>query len=201
MPVNVQLANRALIKLGVQTIANPLENTEPARVMRVVYDDLCRSELRINPWLFAIGRVDLPALLTPPTFGYANQFELPSDFIRVVQIGDFYDFAAVREGTNAPFAPYSIEGSAILTNYGAPLRLRYIRDVTEAPDIWDVSFREAFACRLAMEVCETLKKSTSAYAKAKEDYRDAIREARRLNAIESPPQFLPDNSWVLARYI
>jgi hypothetical protein len=93
---------------------------------------------------------------------------------------------------------YMIEGNLILTNIAAPLKLRYIARV-EDPNQWDVNFREAFASRLAMEICEDLTQSETKFQRAASDYKRAITQAIRTNSIEKPPSTPPDNTWIISR--
>lgn len=201
MASRVGVINRALIKLGVQTIADPDEESEPARVSKQVFDDTVQAELRKNPWAFAIRRARLAASVTAPSFGFKTAFPLPTDFIRIVQVGDYFDFSAVR---NAPLdrsvVPYRIEGRSIVTDLPAPLNIRYVADISADPGQWDATFVDALAARLSVEMCETLTKNTSKLTLMERLYQRAIGEARRLNAIESPPEPLPDNSWVMTRF-
>jgi hypothetical protein len=91
-----------------------------------------------------------------------------------------------------------IEGRKILTNYAAPLRVRYVSRVEDTSQ-WDASFVEAFACRLAVEMAEDLTQSTGKKESAKDDYKTAIAKAIRADGIEQPPQDLPDDAWMLSR--
>lgn len=200
MASRTDIINRALIKLGAPTIADPNEDSEQALKAGIVFDTLLRSELRMHPWSFAITRTTMSALSTAPAYEWLYAYQLPADFLRVVMVNDYWDFAGVREATDAPAVPYTIEGRQLLTNFAAPLKLRYVQDVSADPTSWDAIFIEAFSCRLGEELCETLTKSAAKKATMEQDYRQALRDARRVNAIELPPQPLPDNSWVTGRY-
>ncbi|CAB4126149.1 hypothetical protein UFOVP68_11 [uncultured Caudovirales phage] len=200
MASRTDIINRALIKLGAPTIADPNEDSEQALKAGVVFDTLLRSELRMHPWSFAIKRATLAPLTTAPAYEWTYAYQLPSDFLRIVMVNDYWDFAGVREANDAPAVPYSIEGQQLLTNFAAPLKFRYVYDVSADPNVWDALFVETFACRLGEELCETLTKSAAKKATMETDYRQALRDARRVNAIELPPQPLPDNSWVTGRY-
>jgi hypothetical protein len=197
----VSVINRALIKLGVQTIADPDEESEPARVSKQLFDGSARAELRKNPWCFATRRAQLAAALSAPAFGFTRAFPLPSDFVRLVQAGDYYDFAAVRHAPlDRSVVPYRIEGAQLLTDWPAPLNIRYVADLSADPGQWDAAFIDAFSFRLAAEMCGTLTGSDSKTAMLDKQYSRAIGEARRLNAIETPPEPLPDNSWTTTRF-
>jgi hypothetical protein len=60
-------------------------------------------------------------------------------------------------------------------------------------------FAEVFACRLAVEVCERLTQSNTKRQIAWDEYQQAMRAAVRSDAIENPPEPLPDDSWILSR--
>lgn len=199
MATKTEIFNRALIKLGVNTVAAPDDPSEQARKCSAVYSSLLKAELRKNPWTFAITRAQLPALGDTPAFGWKYAYQLPAGFIRVVQIGEYWDFAQIRVATDQPQVPYTLEGRTILTDYGAPLRLRFVQNVEDDTESWDYLFTEAFSCRLAMEVCESLTKNQNKLTNMIRLYKDAIAEARRLNAIELPPVPLADNSWITGR--
>lgn len=199
MATKTEIFNRALIKLGVNTVTSPDDPSEQARKCSAVYSSLLKAELRKNPWTFAIKREELAALAETPAFGWQYAYQLPSDFIRVVQIGEYWDFNQIRVATDQPTVPYTLEGQKILTNYAAPLRVRYVHNVEDDTETWDDLFTEAFACRLAQEVCDSLTKNQTKMANMVRVYRDAIVEAKRLNAIELPPVPLADNSWITTR--
>jgi hypothetical protein len=80
----------------------------------------------------------------------------------------------------------------------APLKIRYIRQVLEV-GLWDASFVSALALQLGLDCCEKITQSTSKKESIRADLREAIRMAMRVNAIEKPPQPLPDDSWMIAR--
>lgn len=199
MATKTEIFNRALIKLGVNTVASPDDPSEQARKCSAVYSSLLKAELRKNPWTFAIKRDELAALDETPAFGWGYAYQFPSDFIRVVQIGEYWDFNQIRVATDQPTVPYTLEGQKILTDYAPPLRVRYIHNVEDDTETWDGLFTEAFACRLAQEVCISLTKNQSSLASMTKLYRDAVAEAKRLNAIELPPVPLADNSWITTR--
>ena len=65
--------------------------------------------------------------------------------------------------------------------------------------MWDALFVEAFAARLAFECAEDITQSTSKKDIAWQDYKQALREAKLVDAIENPPEPLPDDAWLLSR--
>jgi hypothetical protein len=194
----IQVANRALTKLGSNRITSLSDDVKAARSISSCFEDLRDDELRTNRWQFAMFRTTLAALADAPTFGYQYQYALPPDFLRLDMINDQYPSAVMDNYIGAETQEYQIEGNVILTDIGAPLKLRYIRRI-EDPNQWDVNFREMLASRIAMEICEDLTQSDTKKAGAQRDYDRAKRSAVRIGSIEKPPATPPDNSWVISR--
>ena len=132
MASEVEIANRALQKLGAARITSLTDNSVNARACNACYTVLRDSELRAHPWNFSISRAILAADATVPVFTRANAFQLPSDFLRLLP-RDPED--------NIDFHDWQIEGQKIYTNDAAPLHIRYVAQVTD-PNKMDVLFRE-----------------------------------------------------------
>lgn len=192
MASQVQIVNQALTKLGAARITSMDDGTNSARVMSAIYDIKRDAELAANPWTFAIKRASLPASTSTPAFGWAYAYPLPSDFLSLVQVGE--DFTFYESDTGALF---EVEGGAILTNESSPLDVRYVYRVTN-PGLYPALFVEALACRLAAEACEQITQNQSKREAAWSEYKQALRQARRTNAIEQPPRLLPETGWVRA---
>lgn len=192
MASTVQIANRALTKLGAASITSMLDDTKSARVMNSMFDIVRDAELAAEPWSFASTRVELPASSTAPAFGWARSFPLPSDFLRLIEVGQDYVFYDTEDG---PL--FQVEGGAILTDQASPLQIRYIKRVTNS-GLFPALFIEAMACRLAAEACESLTQNGSKREQAWAERKQAVRDAKRANAIEQPPRRPPASSWVRA---
>lgn len=186
MASSVQICNQALAKLGAQRITDLLDDTRNARVLNAIYDIKRDAELAAHPWTFAITRAQIPASSTAPSFGWLRRFPLPSDCLRLVEVGE--------AGADYDPAGFEVEGGAILTDNGSPLKIRYVQRVTNS-GLYPPLFVESFACRLAGEVAEELTQNLSKRDAAWAERRQAIAEARRTNAIERPPQRSQPTSW------
>lgn len=198
MPSEVEIANRALQKLGEARIASLEDNVKPAREMKAAFAIVRAAELRAHRWNFAIVRVNLPALSSVPAHGFNQEFQLPSDCLRVLEVGNVrLDLGGIdyRTGMESLF---QIEGRKILSDLSAPLPVRYISDITDA-SLFDACFVDSFACRLAIETCEALTQSTSKKQEIKRDYMRSIRAAKLTDAIENPPEGMAATTLELAR--
>jgi hypothetical protein len=194
----IQVANRALTKLGANRITSLSDDVKAARSIASCFEDLRDDELRAHRWQFSMKRTSLAALSSTPAFGYNLQYALPPDFLRLDMINDEYPSVVLDNYIGAETQDYMIEGNLILTDIAAPLKLRYIARI-EDPTNWDVNFREAMASRIAMEICEDLTQSDTKKQAAANDYKRAITQAIRTNSIEKPPSTPPDNTWIISR--
>jgi hypothetical protein len=198
MASQTAICNRALTKLGAARILTITDDVKAARELNSMWDIVRDAELRRNLWNFAMARASLAALADAPAWGFTYQFQLPSDFVRIVQVGEFYYISSLTDYRTMPEAPFQVEGLRLLTDYTAPLKIRYVQRIEDTAQ-WDALFVEAFASRLAYECCEAITQSSTKKEEVWMDYKQAIREAKLVDAIENPPEPLPDDAWVLAR--
>lgn len=194
----VDIANRALTKLGERRILAFTDDTKQARSMNSMFAIVRDAELRAARWRFSIKRASLPALVTPPAFGYVRQFQLPADCLKLLEAGDKYPGVDLSDYVQTDNSDFAVEGNAVLTNLEAPLLIRYVSQVTD-PTLFDACFVEALACRLAFEAAEELTDSTSKKESAGRAYEMAMNAAHKANAIERPPQKMADDTWMIAR--
>ncbi|TQV80773.1 hypothetical protein [Denitrobaculum tricleocarpae] len=181
----VEICNRALDKLGSAAITSLDDNVKSARACARMFDAVRDAELRDHQWNFATARASLPELEEVPVYGFARQYQLPGDCLKVVEV--------------EPTADWKIEGRRLLTNVSAPVRIKYIRRVGDTSS-FDALFVETLAARMAQELCETLTQSNSKKRVAQDDYAQAVRRARRADAIEGTADALEETSWIKARF-
>jgi len=198
MASQVDIANRALTKLGAARIISFADDNKQARAIFSMFEIVRDAELRSHIWSFSVKRASLAALVSTPDWGFQREFPVPSDCLRILMVNDVYNGPSLEDYRNQPVAEYSLEGNKILTNFPAPLKIRYVSRVFDTTQ-WDSMFVEAMACRLAMELAEDLTQSNTKRELAQSEYVAALRNAIRSNALEQPAQDLPDNSWLLGR--
>lgn len=195
---NVAIANLALTKLGDLRILNLTDNTKPAREVNAVFD-MTRDYLqRRFSWRFCIKRANLAADTTVPLWDWAYQYPIPTDCMRILQVGQWYPSPDMSDLISTGGQEYVLEGKYILSNQAGPLKLRYLSRV-EDPVQFDSAFDMAFSAYLAYILAEPLTASAEQKQMAYNDYRNAIKDAVIANAIENPPESLADQTWILAR--
>ncbi len=185
MTSRVEICNRALDKLGSAAITSLDDNVKAARACARMFDAVRDSELRDHQWNFATARASLPELDETPVYEFSKQYQLPGDCLKVIDVD--------------PTGDWKIEGRRVVTDISAPLRIKYIQRVQDTSS-FDALFVEALAARMAQELCEALTQSNSKKRAAQEDYAQAIRRARRADAIEGTADALEETSWIKARF-
>lgn len=196
---NVTIANLALSQLGDMRILSLNDDTKPAREVRAIFDTTRDAELRKHRWNFAIVTTELAALNETAPAPYTYVYSLPSDCLRIDLVGTFYpgvDLSDYRGGGGP--REWEIRGRKIATDLGAPLAIRYGARI-EDPTQFDTMFVQALACALAVMLAKPLTGSTQEREAAEMRYRETMREARTLDAVEDPPENLPDDSWIMSR--
>ena len=198
MASTTEIVNAALTLLGEARVLSIDDNTKPAREAKAIYEIARRSLMSSYDWSFAKARAQLPALADAPAFGYSYAYQIPTDCLRLVRVGDFYMGADLTDYRGAPTEEFTIEGRQILTDEGSPLNVVYISDV-DSPSVFSAPFVACFAADLAQKLAEPLTQSESKRDMAMAAFKDALRSAIRANAIELPPSKLADDEWVLSR--
>lgn len=201
MASQTDVCNLALAILGKPTIASISDGSNAAKVLNVEYDLIRRGMLE-GPgiWRFSVKRASLPALASVPVSGpFTTMYAFPTDCIRPLQVGDMYaglDLSDYRQGPTD--ADYSIEGRTILCDYGSPLSLQYVWDVTDTT-LWNPNAIIAFGAQLAWTCCERLTNSDAKQEAANKRKQKAMADALASGAFVNPPNYPGDDSWILAR--
>jgi hypothetical protein len=187
---DVDICNLALQRLGAKPISSLSQDSTAARACSRAYEHSRDSELRAHPWSFARARASLAAESTDPIFGFAKQYPLPSDYLRILP----NDAANVNSNQD----DWQIEGRKILTDDSSPIQLVYLKQVTDTNE-FDALFVELLASRIAVEIAEKVTQSNTKKDNAEKRYEAIKSEARKVNAFERPPQVPVDDTWLTAR--
>lgn len=198
MASDVDICNRALGKLGAATIISLADDDPKAVALSVAYPSVRDAELRRRRWKFSLRRQKLAAEAVTPAFGYARQFVISADTLRVIQVAEWDLGPNLSDYRSAPTEYFSIEGRRILTDLPAPLAVREIWRVLDT-ELYDACFVECFAARLAYETCYRITQSDSRQKSCLDDYLLGLREGRRAEALERAPNEPTDDTWVSAR--
>ncbi len=184
MASEVEICNLALQKVGASRISSLTENSKEAKECNFAYALVRDREIRKYKWNFAKARTLLAPDTTTPIFGQDYQFSLPSDCIRPLPTNQDTD--------------WEIEGRKLLSSSAAIIELKYIKQVID-PNLFDDAFIDVLAIALALQINERLTQSNTKKQITKDDYREAIAMARKVNAFSNIAESPPDDSWITAR--
>lgn len=143
------------------------------------YDQTRRGVLRSHTWNCAKKRTSLAALAEAPSYEFNTQYALPSDFLRVVTIGNPSDVI---------YKLYSIESGNLLVNSGGgALPFSYIYNMTNIEDM-DPLLVEALAAALARNIAYPITGSNSTVQRMQAILEDILDNAKVVDGQEQPPR-------------
>ena len=181
----LQIVNDALVQLGERPITALDGSSHPARIANEQWPKVRDEVLRMHPWRSAIAREKLAPMSASPAFGYDNQFQLPSDFVKLVRLYD-HDEQAFRRN-----------GDKILSDADS-LKMIYIAR-PEDPASLDPLLQSAMAAQLGVRIAMALNRSVERVSMMRQLFDERLREARFQDAADSPGEELElDSSWLEA---
>lgn len=189
---DIGVANYALQKLGADRVESFDQNHPNARSVKAVFDTIKRAELRRYHWSFATRRVILAKDTAQTLWGNLNRYTVPTGFIRLIfddETGQRTDWRIESDDTDTLY---------IVTKDAAPLYIKYIHEV-KAANLYDPLFENAFATKMAFEMCEEVTGSGGRKASLKDDYKTAVAEAKRVGSIEKMAIEFPEDTYISER--
>ena len=185
MPSVVQIANLALAEIGETAISAMTEANPRARNCNQFYEMARDTVIRELKPASCTARTVLAPTATAPDFGYAYEFQIPSDckFLIEVQPKD---------------QPWKLEGRSILSDE-TELDIIYCLMETD-PAQFDDGTVQAIAMRLAWHISKPLTASVTQHDEAWKAYKRALASARADSQAESGSESTDgDFSWLSAR--
>lgn len=183
----IALCSRALLKIGARTIASFDEGTVEAEIAANLYPPIRDALISSHPWSFAIGQINLARLVAEPVADFANAFQLPTDFLRVVSAG---------EGGRGRGTVYRIAENRLHTNADAVVLTYVFRpDERSFPPFFD----QALITLLAAEFCLPLTESTSRAEFLIKLADDEFRRAKLIDGQQAAPKAIEDFPLVQVR--
>lgn len=191
MASDVSIVNFALRRLGASPITDFSDPTTEAALASDTFEEIRDALLREHLWNFATRRTSLAASAEVPEWGYARQFIVPADFLRLVAV-DGGSTTAVKMESHAT------DGRVMVTDLSAPLSIAYIARMESAEQM-DPSFRRALSLRCALEWAQKLTGTTSIVEQIAAEYESALRTARSVDGQEDTTDALRPDAWINAR--
>lgn len=183
MPSETDIANLALQHLGESRI-NSIEDTgdKVSRTCKVNFAQARDEALQSARWGCAKKQAALSKLSTPPLYKWKAAYQLPSDFIRLIEI----------EGEDAwtPKEYFDRQGNKLLIGRGCEddenmpdtLNIEYIHRLEDYTQ-YDPLLVESVAMELAMKCARALTGSDSKQGELRKEYEQVVLpRAMTLNA-------------------
>ena len=189
MATGVSICSNALLMLGAQTINDFADqlNLDRAKLCANLYPTVRDDMLRSHPWNCAIKRAVLAPDAVAPAFGYTHSFELPADFMRVLEVG-----------TNGSQIDYLVEGRTIQADTTV-LELRYVFR-NEVENTWDAHLVKLVTLAMAAELAYPVTQSSALQQSFEQKLEMSLKRARAVDGQEDPPQTLGDERLLRARF-
>ena len=198
MADKTKIANLALTMLAAENIMDINEASESASKIRTVYDSVRNAVFAEHPWNFCSKDVQLGALTSKPLIGFSYEYTLPVDLVRLNTVYD--SVGNVLESNQ-----YRVTNNNILQCNTVPVIINYnfiVTDETKFPPL----FVQAFAARLAFELCYSITGSRTLQADLWELYIQKSLISKHYNAVENNKQTIKENqynfpdTWIGSRY-
>lgn len=172
MTTEIQIANIALSWMG-QNLINSLNDTQnEAKVMKANFDTSRDKVVADHAWTFALRREILAPLTDQPAFGGGNQFEIPSDVLRVFRV---YRASGNLQTINLQQARWVREGNVIIAPE-AVIWAHFIVRVTNS-GLFNATFAHAVAARLAADTAMTFTENRALADNMEEKYMMKLADA------------------------
>jgi hypothetical protein len=192
----LSLYSGALRRLGERKLSTVTDNVPARHHLDTIWDeDPVQLMLENYGWSFARRTMEWNYNSAHnPDFGYQYVFDLPDDYVRLVQISANGHFSY-------PWRDYTVENgfwySSIETMY-----VTYVsNDESYGKDYakWTKLFENMVATYMASELAISLNKSQNDMARLDQIMKGYRLEAKSLDAMEHPTKFPPQSSWARAR--
>lgn len=196
----LSLYNGALRLCSERKLASLTENREPRRLLDAAWGDgsttgAVKYCLELGQWDFAMRGVmiDYSADVTPD-FGYQYAFEQPSDLVRVAGV-------CSDECFRVPLLEYTDERRY----WYADIEILYVRYVSNDgeygadPSLWTEAFVKLVEAYLAKEIIGNLTQSKTAREDVEKYFDKLKKDAKSLDAMNTPTIRLPEGEWTASR--
>ncbi|HDZ73696.1 MAG TPA: hypothetical protein ENH55_13205 [Aurantimonas coralicida] len=192
------LYNIALAAVGERSIASLTEGREPRRLLDEIWNrgaGAIEYFLEQGYWNFAIRTVQIDRSTSVSTsFGFTYVFDIPTDYIRLVQLsaGEYFDDPLVRYEPEQAFIYADVD----------PIYMRYISDDASFGNdltLWPETFTLWAGHWLATQIGARFLNDAD-YKELQLKTKRYLIDARSKDAAQEPPRWPPLSSWARARF-
>lgn len=179
----VTVINRALFFLGERPISNPdAPETDPGKKIVQILDQSRREVQRRHPWNFCEVWDEVDKT-TAPAFHYSDAYKLPTDFLRLLWVGDpknsRRDYRLLNQKSEARRV------IAINNSGKSKLAIGYAADI-EQYSLWDPLAIKVLALWLALDVAKGITGQDGLVGTINELLTEELKDAVGVDGQEQP---------------
>jgi len=187
MATSVSICSNALQMLGAKSFSSFDEPRDHVRSAANLYPSLRDTVLRAHTWNCATRRVILAPMVEPPPFDFRQQFQLPGDWLRTIQVG-----------TRDRPVRYQSEGQRILADVDQ-LPLVYIfRNDVEAT--WSTNLISVMELAMAAALAYTVTASVSLRDSYRDEFARQLKVAKAIDGQDDPPEEFSSGGFYESRF-
>ena len=185
---SIDIANRALILLGGREITSFMDNLNEAKIAKNLYASTRDYVLRAYPWASLKKRKELVELADKPVSGFAHQYQIPNDSIRVLEV---HSTGRIRHNE------WEVNGDTVLTD-AKPVSIVYLAgNLPESK--YSSQLVQALVYRLAAEMAYPLTGNNTAQGNFSALFSQVLEEARTTDALEQSAKHIGPNHFLQVR--
>lgn len=186
MTTDVQIANTALGGLlGAARISALSDDTKSGRAVNAVFEQVKDFVLKAHPWNETITRATLTNTGTAPDWGYDYAYNLPADYLRVLEVNTDYDWV--------------VENGQILTDEGTTIEIRYQKTISDETELSPLLV-QCLSLYLAYTICEEITQSTAKKEEIASSFARTMIRAQLIDAQEGSQSQFREDDWITARF-
>lgn len=185
----LEIANAALLELGIRAITAFTDNTQTARTVNAIYENVKEEALGGYPWRFARGQIRLLRCATAPV-PWESAYDIDGDVLNIITVYEG-DQKVMFERMGAQIVTMTSENSTDDMHAEVTLNV--------AEDEWPAYFRQAFVQHLAAALAMPLTKDD----KLRQIYEQAafrrLQIAKSRDAQGNTPPMIDTKTFIRAR--
>lgn len=163
------------------------------------------DQMQGQQWIKLDATVKAIHLMYPPNSGPVGQpatrnlYMLPNGFLREApQDPKAGSTSFLGAPSGRQYDDWNFQDNYIVSMESRPIVFRFCADIADVSK-FDPMFCEGLACRIGLEVCETLTQSTEKLQGITAKYQKFMTEARLVNGIETAPTEAPLDDYIACR--
>jgi|TARA_B100000424_G_scaffold104141_1_gene78431 hypothetical protein len=185
---SIDIASRAMVLIGANTITSFTDNSTEALVASNMYEDTCRTSLCVTRWRFATTQLALDLLADAPTARFDRAHQLPSNMLMLhaVTVSDL-------------LIEYNIYGDKLFSNASSSDSVvadyTFRADESDFPSYFILALEYALASQFAVAIARDENLSALMEKKAQQ----LMQQAKTLDSQQQTTKKLATSRFITTR--